>query len=87
MINYNERRTPIILSDGVHDFGVSCANCAAHVSGPSGSCIEAYLYGQSVNLCSGQCWRRLIAVWAPTPRVCPFSRALVGIAMLAVVLL
>ena len=76
----------ISYSDGVHGYGVNCSNCAAHISGPRAT-IETYVHGHSVNLCSGQCWRRLIAVWAPTPRVCPFSRALVGIAMLAVVLL
>ena len=85
MINYNERRTPIILSDGVHDFGVNCSNCADHISGPW-AYIETYIHGESVALCSGTCWRKLLAVWAPAPRVCPFSRALVGIAMLAVML-
>ena len=78
MINYN---------DGVQGYAHNCSNCADRISGPRGSYIETYVHGHSVDLCSGQCWRRLLAVWAPTPRVCPFSRALVGIAMLAVVLL
>ena len=80
MINYNEH--------GVHDFGVigvNCSNCADHISGPW-AYIETYIHGESVALCSGTCWRKLLAVWAPAPRVCPFSRALVGIAMLAVML-
>ena len=82
MISYNERRTPIMLGDGVHDFGVSCANCADHIAGLSGSSIEAYLYGQSVALCSGQCWRRLLAVWAPTRRVWPIRQVLACLVVL-----
>lgn len=87
MIQYSQRRTPVILSDGIHDFGVLCANCAERIAGYYAPYIEAVVHGEDVVVCSSRCLATLQHVWAPTQRVLPWREAGVCVALFALALL
>ena len=90
MIDYGQRRTPILLSDGIHEFGVDCANCAQHIGDFRvfrRHLIETVVHGEHVVLCSNRCLETLQRVWAPSRRVWPVAELLACLAFVTMMLL
>ena len=84
MINYRERRRPILMADGIHDFGAHCDNCASDLPRDYTSAI---IYGIPVLLCSGRCAAQLLRVWAPSRRAWPVVEIIASVALVAMALL